>query len=89
MNKLRLSQCLHPFGANKTGIDFMIFISLIHDFSVWIGIGSYPAKLNRFQSHTVKLVPLVDIFIWKKRYIRYKIIALSATLCKCVCVCVS
>ncbi len=48
--------------ANKTGINFMIFILIsietcllldaIHYFSVWLRTGSNPADSNRFQSHT-------------------------------------
>jgi len=50
--------------ANKTSINFIIFISIfvkncllfdaIHDFSVWLRIGSNPVDINRFQSHTGK-----------------------------------
>ena len=49
--------------SNKTGFNIMIFISIfvencvfdmIHDFSVWPRIGSNPADINRFGSHTGK-----------------------------------
>ena len=29
-------------------------LDTIHDFSVWLGIGSYPAVINRFQRQTGK-----------------------------------
>ena len=48
--------------ANKTGINFRIFMSLfmenclkfdaIHAFSVWLRTSSNPPDINRFQSHT-------------------------------------
>ena len=54
--------------ANKTGIDFMIFILIfvenclqydaIHDFSVWLRTGSYPADINRFRIHTGKYITI-------------------------------
>ena len=48
--------------TNKSGINFMIFISIfveicmyydaVHDFSVWMRTGSNPADIDRFRSHT-------------------------------------
>ena len=46
--------------ANKTVINFMIFILIIvqncHDFSVWLRNGSNPPDINRFWSHTRKVI---------------------------------
>ncbi len=52
--------------ANKTGINFMIFILLhienclqynaLHDFSVWLRTDSNLADINRFRSNTGNLL---------------------------------
>ena len=59
-----MNQYLQPLGANKTGFNLMIFISVlvknllqydaIHGFSVWLRTDSDPADINRFESQTVK-----------------------------------
>ena len=59
-----MNQYLQPLGANKTGFNLMIFISVlvknllqydaIHGFSVWLRTGSDPADINRFESQTGK-----------------------------------
>ena len=48
--------------ATKRGSNNMTFISMfenwLYDFSVIQRAGSYPADINRFQSHSVKNVPV-------------------------------
>ena len=62
--------------VNKAGISFRFYFNIIvencllydalHDFSVWLRIGSNPVDINQFRSHTAK--NYTDFFVFEINY---------------------